>query len=818
MSEKNIQYEKEKSRIKDSVEGKIKRYFRKNLEDATMRQIYHACAMTVRDEIMEKWTKANEFVTDKEYKKVYYLSVEYLIGRSLENNISNMFEENLYKDALSELGIDLEKVIEVEPDAGLGNGGLGRLAACYLDSMTSLGLPCTAYGIRYEYGLFKQKIVDGYQIELPDPWLEYGNVWEVHDPEDQQEVRFGGSIKEVWENGKLKIMHQGYNSVMAVPYMIPITGYNSKLVNTLRLWSARSPKNMDMSHFGRGDYIKAVEEKELAEVISKVLYPEDYHYEGKALRLKQHYFFVSATMQHIVKKHKENSDIHTLAEKIAVHINDTHPALAIPELMRILLDKEQLEWDEAWIITKKVFAYTNHTIMPEALEKWSGAMLKQLIPRIYMIIHEINERYCKGLWEYYPEQLDKISDMAIISGDQVRMANLCIAASHKVNGVSALHTNILKEKVFKDFYKINPSQFVNVTNGVTQRRWLLSSNKDLAKLITNTIGEDWILQGNELKKLESYKEDRSFREAFFKIKKKNKESLANYIMDTTGIKVSTDSIFDVQIKRMHEYKRQLMNVLHIIYLYNKMIKDSNFDMVPRTFIFGAKVSPGYKRAKRVIKLIHSVAQMVNNDIRVKNRMKVVFLEDYKVSVAEKIIPATDISEQISTASKEASGTGNMKFMLNGAITVGTLDGANVEIKELVGNDNIYIFGLTADEVLKYYKYGTYHPRELLEHNYEMKKAVKALVDGTFQPDGGKLFEELYNSLLFGEGDMADKYFVLKDFEPYCNIQAVVNKDYQDQEGWLRKAIVNVANAGYFSSDRSVSEYNEKIWGLEKVEI
>jgi starch phosphorylase len=813
-----IDYEKEKTRIKDSIEGKLRRHFGKSIEDATKNQLYKACAMTIRDEIMEKWTNSAEEIEEQNGKQLYYLSVEFLMGRALGNNIMNFIKSDVYKDACSELGISIDSLEETEPDAGLGNGGLGRLAACFMDSLTTLGLPGTGCSIRYEYGLFKQRIIDGYQIEMPDPWLEDGSIWEIQKPEEQEEVRYGGRIIESYENGKLKFKHEGYHSVMAIPYDVPVTGYKSKVVNSLRLWSARSPKYIDMGLFSRGDYRRASEEKEIAEVISKVLYPEDNHYEGKALRLKQHYFFVSATMQYIVRKHKLNNKLKNLPDKVAVHINDTHPSLAIPELMRILVDIEGMEWEEAWDITTRTFAYTNHTIMSEALERWPVQLFKEQLPRIYMIICEINERYCKMLWNHFPGQWDKISSMAIIAYDELRMANLCMAGSHSINGVSELHTEILKNQVFNDFYRVKPENFCSITNGITHRRWLLHANPGLASLINDSIGDGWILNPVELEGLSAFADDSSFKEKFGAVKRENKVRLAEYIKDYNNVIVDPDSIFDVQVKRLHEYKRQLLNIFHIMYLYNRLTANPNSDIHPRTFIFGAKASPGYQRAKLIIKLINTIADKINNDKSINGKLKVVFLEDYKVSLAEKIMPAAELSEQLSTAGKEASGTGNMKFMLNGALTVGTLDGANIEIKELVGSKNIFIFGLTASQINKFYEFGGYDSREIYEQNAALKTIIDQLINGFFTNDNTKIFNDIYHSLLFKNGNMADPYFVLKDFESYVHIQERVDRKYRKPESWNRKAIINVAKSGYFSSDRTVAEYNNKIWNLQKVDF
>lgn len=808
-------FENRKIRIKEAILEKLRHHFGKNLEDASKYQLYNACAMVIRDEIMEKWTGCREELDKGNTKKLYYLSVEFLMGRALGNNLMNLLEKDVYRGACRELGIDMEEIMETEPDAGLGNGGLGRLAACFLDSLTTLKFPAVGCGIRYEYGLFKQRIIDGCQIEMPDPWLEHGNVWEIYKPEEQEEVRFGGVVTEIWENGRLRIYHEDYHSVMAVPYDVPITGYNSDVINTLRLWSAHSPKHLDMSLFSRGDYIRAMAEKELKEVISKVLYPEDNHYEGKALRLKQYYFFVSATMQHIVREHKKKYKLSELPQKVAVHINDTHPALAIPELIRILTDQEGLGWDEAWDITTKIFAYTNHTIMGEALERWPVQLFKSLLPRIYMIVNEMNERYCRQLWKEYPGQWETISSMALIAYDEIRMSNLCIAACHSINGVSKLHTDILKNQVFREFYKVHPEKFHSITNGVTHRRWLLHANPNLASLITDTIGEEWIIEPLELKKLERYSEDGAFRDEFRKIKRENKEKLCRYMLEHNDIEVDPSSIFDVHIKRLHEYKRQLLNVFHIMYLYNRLVENTHEDIYPRTFIFAAKASPGYHMAKLIIKLINSVADRINGDKRVRNIIKVAFLEDYSVSLAEKIIPAAEISKQISTAGKEASGTGNMKLMLNGALTLGTLDGANVEIRDAVGSDNIFIFGLRSENVARYQKYGGYRPIDIYEQNHALKEVMDQLINGFLEPEGTMAFKEIYNSLLFGDGRSADPYMVLMDFESYIHVNERADREYRNPDTWWKKAVINTANAGRFSSDRTVLEYNDIIWKMEK---
>lgn len=817
---KNKNFKLDKETVKRRIEETLRSHFGKTLRDANKTQLYKACAMTLRDEIMDDWYESNKKSRKDGDKQLYYLSIEFLMGRALSNNLSNLLREDVYREAFEDLGLSLYELIDMEKDPGLGNGGLGRLAACFLDSLATMGLPGHGFGLRYQYGLFKQRIVDGYQVELPDPWLEDGNVWEVPRPEEQKEVHFGGTVVQTIEDGKNVYKHEDYMTVIAMPYDTPIVGYDSSQINTLRLWSAKSPKYIDMKWFGRGDYVRATAEKELAEVISKVLYPEDIHYEGKALRLKQSYFFVSASMQCILDVFKRNNNnLYDIPNKIAIHINDTHPALAIPELMRILIDEEGMDWNSAWYITTKTFAYTNHTIMGEALERWPESMLKEHLPRIYMIIREINERYCAELWKRYPGQWQKISEMAIISYDEVKMAPLSIVGSSHVNGVSPLHTEILKNSLFKNYYVLEPHKFVNITNGITQRRWLLEANPGLSNLIKETIGDDFILQPWKLKELEPYAQDSAFRDVFAKVKYENKKRLAEYIKEENGIELDLNSIFDVQVKRMHEYKRQLLNVLHIIYLYHNL-KDNirnnnNIDSCNRTFIFGGKASPGYHRAKLIIKLINAVADKVNNDKEIENRIKVVFIEDYRVSLAEKIIPAADLSEQISTAGKEASGTGNMKFMMNGALTIGTMDGANIEIDKAVGRDNIFIFGLTAEEVLNNYQHDMYNPRKIYDENVLLKRALDALINGEICSENTNMFMDIYRSLLFGDDGFADQYMVLADFESYANAQKIAESVYKNKDEWYKKAIINVANSGYFSSDRSISEYNSKIWHLKE---
>ena len=808
------EYKKRKEFIKNEISGKIRRYFGKTVEQATAKEIYNAISFTIRDEIMEKWIKYKEETDKKPQKELYYLSFEFLMGRAMGNNLMNIAETELYRDALAELNISLDEIEEQENDAGLGNGGLGRLAACFLDSLTNLELPAFGCGIRYEYGLFRQKIVDGYQIEMPDPWLQGGNVWDIERPEDTKEVHFGGKIEEYYEDGRMKFRLCDYNTVIAEPYDMPITGFNTETVNTLRLWKARSPEVIDMREFNRGDYAKASENKELAEVISKVLYPEDNHYEGKLLRLKQQYFFVSATIQWILDKHKKkNLSISQIPEYIQIHINDTHPTIAIPELMRILMDDEGLGWDEAWDIVGKTFAYTNHTILCEALEKWPMAMVDSLLPRLGQIIHEIDRRQREYLWERFPGDSGKVEYMAVISCGQVSMANLCLTACHSINGVAALHTEILKKETFKDYYSIYPYKFKNMTNGVTFRRWLYKANPKLSSLICDSIGAGWVKDYKQLDKLTPFADDKAFCEKFAQIKHENKERLAKYILDHNGIAVNPDSMFDVQIKRLHEYKRQLLKAMHIIYRYQKITDgDPSANMEPTTFIFGAKAAPGYHMAKLIIKFINDVAAKVNNDPRVKDILKVVFIENYSVSSAERIVAAADLSEQISTASKEASGTGNMKLMLNGAITIGTMDGANVEIREQVGDDNIFIFGLSSQDVLNIYASGKSPSSEIYATNPVVKRVIDTMIDGTFAQDN--IYYDLYKSLVIGNGGFADNYLLLADFESYLSANAAAKRKYLDKDAWTRSAVMNTAKAGFFSSDRTIEDYNREIWHLK----
>lgn len=810
---KSSEYNKRKDFIKNEISGKIRRYFGKTVEKATKREIYTAVAFTIRDEIMDKWVNYQQKADSKPQKELYYLSFEFLMGRAMGNNLMNIMETDLYRDALSEMNISLDDIEEQESDAGLGNGGLGRLAACFLDSLTNLELPAFGCGIRYEYGLFRQKMVDGYQIEMPDPWLQDGNVWDIARPEDSKEIKFGGRIEEYMEDGRLKFRLVDYNTVIAEPYDMPITGFNTETVNTLRLWKARSPEVIDMSEFNRGDYAKANENKDLAEVISKILYPEDNHYEGKLLRLKQQYFFVSATIQWIIAKHKQkNLTMQQIPEYIQIHINDTHPTIAIPELMRILMDEEGLGWDEAWSIIGKTFAYTNHTILCEALEKWPMDMVDTLLPRLGQIIHEIDRRQRQVLWDRFPGDTGKVEYMAVISHGQVSMANLCLTACHSINGVAALHTEILKKETFKDYYGMYPYKFKNMTNGVTFRRWLYKANPELSKLICDSIGNGWVKNYKQLENLTPFADDAAFRDKFAVIKRDNKERLAKYILENNGIVVNPDSMFDVQIKRLHEYKRQLLKAMHIIYRYQKIVEGHpDADIMPTTYIFGAKAAPGYHMAKLIIKFINDVAKTVNNDPRTKDIMKVIFIENYSVSSAEKIVAAADLSEQISTASKEASGTGNMKLMLNGALTIGTMDGANVEIRERVGDDNIFIFGLSSQEVLNIYASGKSPSSEIYAKNPVVKKVVDTLIDGTFNQEN--IFYDIYKSLVIGDHGFADNYLLLADFESYLAANARVFDKYKDKEAWMRSAVMNTAKAGFFSSDRTIEDYNREVWHL-----
>jgi len=807
----------EKRQILLRIKDNLLHTYGRTLNDASKKQLFNAVALTVRDAIVDKWTQSKEALERAKPRQLYYLSLEFLIGRALGNNIINLLKTDAYRDVIASLGLTPEELTSQENDAGLGNGGLGRLAACFMDSLSTLNLNATGCGILYEYGLFRQKIIDGNQIELPDPWLEDGGIWEFSYPDEKYEVRFGGNVTEKWEDGVFSQSYENYETVIATPHEMPVLGYGSNVVNRLRLWSARSPKFFDMGLFNSGDYHSASREKNLAEALTKVLYPEDNHVTGKTLRLKQQYFFVSATAQWIVADYKRvyGDNFYKMPEHIAIHINDTHPALAIPELMRILIDEEKLRWDEVWGIVTNVFSYTNHTIMSEALETWPIAFFQQNLPRIYQIINEINEAYCKSLWEAYPGEWDLIAKMAVISYGEVKMANLCVVMCKSVNGVSELHTNILKHNVFDSYYRHTPEKFVNVTNGVTHRRWLLLANPELAKLISETIGDRWIAAPERLSELAGYAGDAGFAERFWAIKQDNKRRLAEYIARTSGDRADPGAIFDVQVKRLHEYKRQLLSVLHILHLYCRLKAGERALAYPRTFIFGAKASPGYYRAKLIIKLITSVAAQIaaDPDPLVKEMLKVLFIENYGVSLAEMIIPAAEISEQISTAGKEASGTGNMKLMLNGAVTLGTLDGANVEIKRLAGDENIYIFGMTAAETQKLYSEGGYYSRGVYDSDADLAEAVDMLINGALQPDKPRVFNDIYSSLMQNEAGLSDEFLVFRDFASYTAAQRQIGRDYLNGPEWVKKSIRNVAAAGYFSSDRAIMEYNRYIWRL-----
>lgn len=807
----------DKDSIKASIIGKLQRYNGRTIEEASNGQIYRALASTVRDQIMQKWMISREERKTNNNKRLFYLSVEFLMGRSLYTNILNLVSLDAYKQALDELHIDVDKVLQEEPEPALGNGGLGRLAACFMDSLASLDLPAMGCSIRYEYGLFRQKIVDGQQVELPDYWLGNGNVWEMPVMEDACEVHFNGHVEMGNENGRTVFRHVGYNTVEAVPYDMPLVGYDTSTVNSLRLWSARAPKRIDLSDFNHGHYVQASEEKELAEAISNILYPEDNHYEGKLLRLKQQYFFTSATLQYILKDFKKlnGTNWSKLPEKVVIHINDTHPGLAIPELMRLLMDEEGLGWDEAQQIVSRTMAYTNHTIMAEALEKWPEDMVKSLLPRIYQILVEMNKRLCARLWNFFPGEAERVGRMAIIAYGYIHMANLCVAMTFSTNGVSKLHGDILKQETFHDFYLVMPEKFSAITNGITHRRWLMACNPELTKLICDTIGTDWVKDPELLHDLAPYADDAAFREQFEKIKHNNKVRLSNFLKEHQGAIVDPNFIFDAQSKRLHEYKRQMLNALHILVLYNRIVNDPNFTMRSRVFIFGSKAAPGYNRAKLIIRFINGLSALIAKHPRASKMLQVVFLENYDVSSAQMLIPATEISEQISTASKEASGTGNMKYMMNGAITIGTMDGANVEISEQVGMDNIYIFGMRSDTVLDMYRERNYNPMTIFETNQELRLALTQMIDGTVLPDAPSALQDLYHSLLIGDwGNMADPFFVLKDFGSYSMAQRRIDADYADRDKWNRMAVINTAMSGVFCSDRTIREYNDTIWHLD----
>ena len=808
-----------KEAFKKSVKDNVKFLYRKTIEEATQEQIFQAVSYTVKDVIIDNWLATQKAYDEQDPKIVYYMSMEFLMGRALGNNLINLCAYGEVKEALEELGFDLNCIEDQEPDPALGNGGLGRLAACFLDSLATLNYAAYGCGIRYHYGMFKQKIQNGYQIEVPDNWLKNGYPFELRRPEYAKEVHFGGYVRVEYdpEKGGNKFIHEGYQAVKAIPYDMPITGYDNDVVNTLRIWDAEPIVDFELDSFDKGDYKKAVEQENLARNIVEVLYPNDNHYAGKELRLKQQYFFVSASLQAAIAKYKKkHGDIHKLYEKVTFQMNDTHPTVAVAELMRILMDEEGLGWDEAWEVTTKSVAYTNHTIMSEALEKWPIELFSRLLPRVYQIIEEINRRFILAIQAKYPGNYEKIKKMAIIYDGQVKMAHLAIAAGYSVNGVARLHTEILKHQELKDFYEMMPEKFNNKTNGITQRRFLLHANPLLADWITEHIGPDWITDLPQLKKLAVYADDEKALQEFMNIKFRNKERLAKYILEHNGVEVDPHSIFDVQVKRLHEYKRQLLNILHVIYLYNQIKMHPEMEFYPRTFIFGAKASAGYATAKKLIKLINSVADVVNNDASINGKIKVVFIENYRVSNAEWIFAAADVSEQISTASKEASGTGNMKFMLNGAPTLGTMDGANVEIVEEVGAENAFIFGLSSDEVINYENNGGYDPNVIYNTDEEIRQVLMQLINGTFSNDT-ELFRDLYDSLLNTKNtDRADRYFILADFRSYADAQKRVEAAYKDEKGWAKKALLNTACSGKFTSDRTIQEYVDDIWHLDKV--
>ena len=804
----------DKEKFKKELESNVRMLFRRKLEEATPQQIYQAVAYSVKDDIIDNWIETHKAYEKQDKKMVYYMSMEFLMGRALGNNMINLLCYDDVRETLEELGLDLNLIEDQEPDAALGNGGLGRLAACFLDSLATLGYPAYGCGIRYRYGMFKQKIENGYQVEVPDNWLKYGNPFEIKRDEYAVEVKFGGYVDVEMHNGRQKFVQKGYQSVRAVPYDMPIVGYGNHIVNTLRIWDAEAINNFNLDSFDKGEYQKAVEQENLARTICEVLYPNNNHMAGKELRLKQQYFFISASVQRAIAKYKEtHDDIRKFHEKVTFQLNDTHPTVAVAELMRILVDEEGLEWDEAWEITRKTCAYTNHTIMAEALEKWPIELFSRLLPRVYQIVEEINRRFVIEIQNKYPGDQEKIRKMAILYDGQVRMAHLAIAGSYSVNGVARLHTDILKKRELKDFYEMMPEKFNNKTNGITQRRFLLHGNPLLASWVTDKIGDDWITNLDHLKHLKVYVDDEKCQQEFMNIKYQNKVRLAKYIKEHNGIDVDPRSIFDCQVKRLHEYKRQLMNILHVMYLYNEIKAHPDMDIVPRTFIFGAKAAAGYYTAKLTIKLINAVADKINNDPSINGKIKVVFIEDYRVSNAELIFAAADVSEQISTASKEASGTGNMKFMLNGALTLGTMDGANVEIVEEVGKENAFIFGLSADQVMEYEKNGNYNPRDVYNNNQDVRQVLTQLVNGFYSPENPELFRALYDALL-----EKDTYFTLLDFDSYKEAHNRIDAAYRDEEHWARTAMLQTASAGKFSSDRTIEEYAKEMWHLEKVTL
>ena len=812
-----------KEEFKKKVVSNCKSLYRKNIDEADKQQVFQSVAYAVKDLIIDKWIATHKTYDEEDPKVVYYMSMEFLMGRALGNNMINLTKYHEIKEALNELGLDINVIEDQEPDAALGNGGLGRLAACFLDSLATLEYPAYGCGIRYKYGMFKQEIKDGYQVEVPDNWLKDGNPFEIKRSEYKYEVKFGGYVRSYRDEatGRDMFVQEDYRSVIAVPYDLPVIGYGNNTVNSLRIWDAEPVNTFNLSSFDKGDYQKAIEEENLAKNIVEVLYPNDNHYAGKELRLKQQYFFVSASVQRAVDRYKNmhNGDVRTLYEKVTFQLNDTHPTVAVAELMRILMDENGLEWDEAWDITTKTVAYTNHTIMAEALEKWPIELFSRLLPRIYQIVEEINRRFVEEIKAKYPGDQEKVRKMAVIYDGQVKMAHLAICAGYSVNGVAKLHTEILEKQELKDFYEMMPEKFNNKTNGITQRRFLLHANPLLADWITDKIGDGWITNLKQLEKMLVYVNDEKARQEFMQIKHKNKVRLAKYIKEHNGIDVNPDSIFDVQVKRLHEYKRQLLNILHVMYLYNEIKKNPDMDMVPRTFIFGAKAAAGYKIAKQTIKLINNVADVINNDESINGKIKVVFIENYRVSNAEIIFAAADVSEQISTASKEASGTGNMKFMLNGAITLGTMDGANVEIVQEVGEENAVIFGLSSDEVIRYENEGGYDPMEIFNNDQDIREVLMELINGKYSKEDPEMFRDIYNSLLnTQEGRKADTYFILKDFCSYADAQKKIDARYRDETSWAKTVMINSFKAGKFSSDRTIEEYATDIWKLTKTPV
>ncbi|OLA55126.1 MAG: glycogen phosphorylase [Roseburia intestinalis] len=810
-----------KEKFIEDVKENVKNLYRKTLEEASQQEIFQAVSYTVKDVIIDDWLATQKAFDKQDPKMVYYMSMEFLMGRALGNNMINLKMYKEVKEALGEIGLNLDEIEDQEPDPALGNGGLGRLAACFMESLATLGYAAYGCGIRYRYGMFKQKIKDGFQVEVPDNWLKNGYPFELRRPEYSYEVKFGGYVRaEVTEEGKTRFVQENYQSVLAVPYDMPIVGYGNHVVDTLMIWDAEPMECFELDSFDKGDYHKAVEQENLARNLVEVLYPNDNHIAGKELRLKQQYFFVSASVQRALARYKKHhDDIHKLPEKVTFQLNDTHPTVAVAELMRILLDEEGLSWDEAWEITTKTCAYTNHTIMAEALEKWPIEIFSRLLPRIYQIVEEINRRFILQIQAEFPGDNGKVARMAIVYDGQVKMAHLAIAAGYSVNGVAKLHTEILKNEQLHDFYELFPQKFNNKTNGITQRRFLMHGDPLLADWVSEHIGDDWITNLSHIEKMAIYATDKKAQQEFMNIKYQNKLRLAKYIKEHNGIEVDPRSIFDVQVKRLHEYKRQLLNILHVMYLYNELKEHPDMDFYPRTFIFGAKAAAGYKNAKLTIKLINNVADVINNDRSINGKIKVVFIEDYRVSIAEWIFAAADVSEQISTASKEASGTGNMKFMLNGALTLGTMDGANVEIVEEVGKENAFIFGMSSDEVIAHERNRDYDPMQIFNTDQDIRKVLMQLINGFYSPNDPELFRNLYNSLLNTQcTQFADTYFILKDFRSYADAQKRVMEAYKDEEGWAKSAILNIAHAGKFSSDRTIQEYVDDIWHLDKITV